>query len=92
MELPEKSSGRDISKAIDLAPKVDGAKDKEKEKLYERLETIKVEPNFAVLNTKRFEEVYQLGKPLGKGSFGLVYECTLLSSIGKQWSLHSTEN
>lgn len=83
MELPEKSSGRDISKAIDLAPKVNGEKDKEKEKLYERLETIKVEPNFAVLNTKRFDEVYQLGKSLGKGSFGLVHECTLLSSLFK---------
>ena len=82
MELPEKSSGRDISKAIDLAPKVNGEKEKEN-KLYERMETIKVEPNFAVLNTKRFDEVYQLGKPLGKGSFGLVHECTLLSSILK---------
>ena len=46
------------------------------------MDTIKFEPNFAVLNTKKFDEVYQMGKPLGKGSFGQVHECTLLASAG----------
>ena len=47
---------------------------------YHEMLTIKFEPNFAVLNTKRFDEVYQMGKPLGKGSFGQVHECKLLAS------------
>ena len=68
-----------------MAPKVEGEKEDHKN-LYKHLDTLKFEPNFAVLNTKKFEEVYQMGKPLGKGSFGQVHECTLLASAGKKVS------
>lgn len=68
-----------------MAPKVEGEKEEQKN-LYKNLDTIKFEPNFAVLNTKKFNEVYHMGKPLGKGSFGQVHECTLLASAAKKVS------
>ena len=41
--------------------------------------TLKLEPNFAVMNKKPFKTVYKLAQsPLGKGSFGQVYSCTLI--------------
>ena len=68
-----------------MRPKVEEEKEEQKY-LYKNMDTIMFEPNFAVLNTKKFDEVYQIGKPVGKGSFGQVHECTLIASAGKNVS------
>jgi len=41
------------------------------------LKTLHIEPNFAVIKGGEFESEYELGKPLGEGSFGQVHECTM---------------
>ena len=52
---------------------------------FKSMKSIKIEPNFAVLSDKKFKDFYNLDnkKILGKGSFGVVYECTLKNVKGK---------